>query len=391
MKILWIAGWYPNQTEPFAGDFVQRHAQAAGIYHDVTVLFVMRDAHSLVTNQTAVEESVHGRLKERKIYYALGIKPAMISRVISYLKYQSLLRKEIKRYIAENGKPDLIHFYIGMRTNVVGKWITGLNIPYVVSEQWTGFLKEGKPHFSELPSLYRKGWFSLMRQASGVHVVSNYLGNALQQLTGRDLPLTIIPNVVNTDIFFQERKEESKILKLVFVTSQLDYQKNTTDILYALSLLKQKGMDFTLDVFGPFQEEYIRLSVDLNIGNEVIIHGEKKQQELAVYFNRADALIIYSRFETFGCVIIEANACGTPVVASDIPVLHENIIDGINGIFVRSEDRIALAERLEWFAANRTIFNRGEIAAATAERYNYEKVGEMFAHWYNRITAKTDR
>ncbi|PZR25632.1 MAG: hypothetical protein DI535_17595 [Citrobacter freundii] len=389
MKVLWIVGWYPNQIEPFAGDFVQRHAQAVSIYQDVTVLFVTRDADRIVTNKTATIQKAEGRLKEKAIYYALDTKPAIFSKLNSLLKYQSLLKQEVKEYIAKNGKPDLIHFYINMRTNIIGKWIHKLGVPYVVSEQWTGFLKEGIPNFKNLPSLYRKGWISLMKNAAGVHVVSNYLGNALQQLTDTTLPLKLIPNVVNTAIFFPKRKEETEILKFAFVTSQLDYQKNTEDMFYALSLLKQKGKSFVLDVFGPLQEKYIALAVDLNISREVIVHGEKSQQELAGYFTQADALIIYSRFETFGCVIIEANACGTPVLASDIPVLHENITEGVNGVFAGSEDRRELAGRLEWLAENRSAFNREKIAAQTAAAYNYEKVGKMFADWYSQILTQT--
>ena len=389
MKILWIAGWYPNQTEPFAGDFVQRHAQAVSIYHDVTVLFVTRDADAHVAKDTAIEEFVHGQLRERKIYYTADAGPALISKAISYLKYQSLLRKEIKRYVAENGKPDLIHFYIGMRTNVIGRWITKLNIPFVVSEQWTGFLNEGVPNFKELPSLYRRGWLWLVNAAAGVHVVSACLGNALQQLTGAALPLKVIPNVVNTDIFFPGIKERTGILRFAYVTSQLDYQKNTEDILRALAVLKQNGRDFILDVFGPLQEKYTQLAVGLNIGNEVIIHGEKNQEELALHFSQADALIIYSRFETFGCVIIEANACGTPVVASDIPVMHENISDGVNGIFARPEDSAALAQRLEWLADHPSVFNREQIADFAASAYNYRTVGKVFSDWYTEILVRT--
>lgn len=391
MKILWIAGWYPNQIEPFAGDFVQRHAQAVSIYHDVTVLFVIRDAEKTVTNKTAIIQKTEGQLKEKAIYYALDTKPAALSKLNSFLKYQSILKQEVKEYIAEHGKPDLIHFYINMRTNIIGRWIRKLGIPYVASEQWTGFLKEGLPNFNGLPSLYRKGWISLMKNAAGVHVVSNYLGNALEQLTASTLPLKLIPNVVNTNIFFPKSKGETDTLKFAFVTSQLDYQKNTEDMFYALSFLKQKGKPFLLDVFGPLQEKYIKLAVDLNISSEVIVHGEKSQEELAGYFTQADALIIYSRFETFGCVIIEANACGTPVIASDIPVLHENITEGLNGIFARSEDRNALADRLEWLAENRFTFDRQKIADQAVAAYNYEKVGKMFAEWYSEILAQTKR
>ena len=39
-KILWLVSWYPNRNDKFDGDFIQRHARAAAIYHDVHVIFV---------------------------------------------------------------------------------------------------------------------------------------------------------------------------------------------------------------------------------------------------------------------------------------------------------------------------------------------------------------
>src|SRR5947207_14726844 len=39
-KILWLVSWYPNKTDPFDGDFIQRHAKVAALYHDIHVLFI---------------------------------------------------------------------------------------------------------------------------------------------------------------------------------------------------------------------------------------------------------------------------------------------------------------------------------------------------------------
>ena len=389
MNVLWIAGWYPNQTEPYSGDFVQRHAQAASLYHTITVLFITRDAGGIATRDIRVENTIQGTLNERKIYYYSRLASIpLVGKIFSYLKYESLLKKELKKYFAENGKPDLIHFYIGMRAGAIGTWVRKLKVPYVVSEQWTGFLPEGQPHFNTLPSLFKTGWRSLIHNASGIHAVSAPLENAIRQLTNTNLKIALIPNVVNTAIFFPVNKSSDNVLKLVHITSLLDYQKNTKDILLALALLKQRSILFHLDVFGLVKPEYRDLVATLGISNEVLFHNEKSQEELASYFSQADSLIIYSRFETFGCVIIEALACGTPVIASDIAVLHENIENGRDGLFAKAEDPQALAERLAWLATNRSVFKRDEIAKGCAAKYNYQTVGKMFADWYKEVLAK---
>jgi len=134
MNVLWIAGWYPNQTEPYSGDFVQRHAQAASLYHTITVLFVTRDAGGIATRDIRIENAKQGALSERKVYYYSRLASVpLVGKIFSYLKYESLLKKELKKYFAENGKPDLIHFYIGMRAGAIGTWVRKLSVPYVVS------------------------------------------------------------------------------------------------------------------------------------------------------------------------------------------------------------------------------------------------------------------
>lgn len=392
MKALWIAGWYPDKIEPYSGDFVQRHAQAVSLFHDVTVIFARRDAEAMVTQDERTEENSDGNLKEKRIYY--HIKPGLLpvwDKIISFRKYQSVLKREIEQYIKKNGKPDIIHFHIGMRTGVLTEWVKRLGIPYVVSEHWTGFLDEAKPNFHELPGLLKRNWKALIGNAAGVHVVSAYSEAAITRLVRHSISFVIIPNVVNTTIFFPEPKEVSDILRLVFVTSGLELQKNIKDTLLALSLLKQEQVPFRMDIFGPVPAEYHQLALSSGISKEVIFHGEKGQEELAFYFRKADGLIIYSRFENSPCVIIESFVSGTPVIASDITPLHETIEEGRNGLFVKGEDPSALAGSLLWLAGNKSIFDRNTIAQNAASAYNYETVGKMFSAWYKDLLGRRNK
>ena len=112
------------------------------------------------------------------------------------------------------------------------------------------------------------------------------------------------------------------------------------------------------------------------------------QQQLSELIGQSLSLILYSSYETFGCVIIEANACGIPVVVSDIPVFHETVEEGFNGFFVKRNDPEALAERMITMIKNRSLFNSDAIAKKTASLYNYETVGKKFSDWYVEILSK---
>ena len=109
------------------------------------------------------------------------------------------------------------------------------------------------------------------------------------------------------------------------------------------------------------------------------------QQVLSKQVQQSDALILYSRFETFGCVLIEANACGIPVIVSNLDVFHEIIEEGINGLFVEGENPVALAEKIKYFIAQKNNFNKNAIASYAAEKYNFKKAGQQFMELYARL------
>ena len=103
---------------------------------------------------------------------------------------------------------------------------------------------------------------------------------------------------------------------------------------------------------------------------------------------QADALVLYSRFETFGCVLIEANACGIPVLVSDIEVFHELVENQVNGVFVRGDDPRALADAMLSLILKQDSFNSAQIALAVSEKYNFKNVGKQFAACYNSVSGK---
>jgi len=390
MKVLWITGWYPNRTEPFAGDFVQRHAQAISSFCDVGVLHIVRTTDKEITSTVLREEFISGALEEKIVYYAVKKNYfSAVEKLASYRIFIRLVKEGIQKYIQEEGKPDVIHFYIGMRLGKVAEWVKNeLNIPYVVTEQWTGFLEEAKPKFIQLPKHFQSGWKKMIRDANAVTAVSHYLGNAIKRIAGSDKPVVVIPNVVNTDLFFYEEQKEKDICRFVHICGD-DYQKNSADIIKAFEELQKKNVGFELAVFGPSSNNLENLAKELNI--PVHFKQEVSQMELSEYMRHSDALILYSRYETFGCVLIEANACGLPVIATDIPVIKETIEEGRNGILVEKERPEMLAQKIIEFINNRRTFNKKDISGTTSARYNYKKVGEQFFLLYQQLVNESKR
>jgi len=387
MKILWLASWYPNRCSPFNGDFIKRHAEAVSLFEEVRVIYVIRDSTGAVTKDVLTEETVQDKLTETIIYYYSPKYPFFFDKLFSERKYRQLYKQAVRNYIQKNGKPGLVHVHVAMKAGIIALWIKRtMAIPFVVSEHWSGFLDEARERFDQLPFYFRLLWKKIMRKTAGCSTVSQYLGSAVQNRFPF-IETKVIPNVVNTSIFYPADGEK-RALKFIHI-SGLDELKNPREIIEAFRIVWDKYPDAVLEVFGSTSKEIVQFSDSLQLAGKVKFHEEVPQQLLVAELNQSVALILYSSYETFGCVLIEANACGVPVIVSDIPVFHENIQESINGFFVKSHDPVALADKMIWAIENRPLIDSRAVAAMTGSKFSYRKVGEQFSNWYKEISARS--
>lgn len=389
MKVLWLASWYPHKMSPHNGDFIQRHAKAVTAYHDVDVFFVVRDKDGIVTKNEHREKFRSMNFRERIAYYFVpkGL-PKFLQSVYSQWKYERLFRQQIHDYFERNPRPELVHVHVGMKAGRMAQWLKRrYNIPYVITEHWTGFLPESEAGFEILPPYLQRKWKELAHGAIGLSAVSSYLADNMKKKLELTAPVKVIPNVVDTEIFHPATRHYKRDTQFIHI-SGLYYQKNFDAILQAFSKVKESNPGFQLKVYGPVKEEYKALVKQLGLDKQVSLHHEIDQEYLATYVQQSDALVLYSRYETFGCVLIEANAAGVPAIVSDIPVFHEIIREGENGVFVKGESPDELAKAILHFMSQPNSFDPQAISAAAAARYNYTLIGKQISDWYEEVLAQ---
>lgn len=387
MKILWLASWYPNRCSPFNGDFIKRHAEAVSLFEEIQVICVIRDSTGSVTKDVLTEEAAQDKLTETIIYYYSPKYPFFFDKLFSERKYRQLYKEAVRNYTSKNGKPDLVHVHVAMKAGVIALWLKRtMAVPFVISEHWSGFLDEAREKFEQLPFYFRSLWKKVMRKADGCSTVSQYLGSAVKNKFPF-IETVIIPNVVNTAIFYPSEVEREP-LKFIHI-SGLDDLKNPKEIMEAFKIVLDKYPNTVLEVFGSTKKAIVDFSDSLQLTGKVRFHEEVPQQQLASELNQSVALILYSSYETFGCVLIEANACGVPVIVSDIPVFHENVQEPLNGFFVKPHDPVALAEKMIWAIKNRPLVNSKAVTAMTGSKFSYSVVGKQFSNWYKEIIAKS--
>ncbi|MGE5333902.1 MAG: glycosyltransferase [Nitrososphaerota archaeon] len=138
----------------------------------------------------------------------------------------------------------------------------------------------------------------------------------------------------------------------------------------------------------PEVERLRQRAADLGLAERVRLPGAVPQQDLGRYYHAADAVVVSSRYESFGLVAVEALASGTPVVASAAGGLTSIVQDGSNGLLVRWRDPRAFAERLDEILADDAL--RARLAAnarASVERFGWQRIGDDVRALYQELTA----
>ncbi|HZD18268.1 MAG TPA: glycosyltransferase, partial [Actinomycetota bacterium] len=121
------------------------------------------------------------------------------------------------------------------------------------------------------------------------------------------------------------------------------------------------------------------LATALGVGERVMFFPPQPQSRLADFYAAADVVHVPSRSESFGLVALEAQACGTPVVAAAVGGLRHIVDDGVTGHLVEGHDPGDHADRLLTVLADRARARRmGDAGVARSFRFSWDvTVGRM--------------
>jgi L-malate glycosyltransferase len=385
-NILWLTEWLPTSLAPYSGDGIERRAMAASLYNDITIVFVKKKP-GLRFGKVVTEERIYNEHCRAIIYYYPSI--AKLSRLLDFFLsnyyFIRLHGKGIKNAEKKYGKPAGIQVNVAMKNGIIAlyyKWLR--HIHYIVVEGWSLFLPEAKPKFKDENWLFRFLAQKVFKQASLLITISNHLGKAICEEV-IDMPYQIIPSVVDKNIFFPVEKPPTlDVFRFIHISS-LDYPKNFEQVLQAVKMVAAKKYKIELLVHGPDREELKKMVSELGLQNCVVFRMEAPQTELAASMRLSQALILYSRYETFGNVIIEANACGLPVIVSDYPTFGEIVIDGVTGLTASVDNPQMLAEKMIYLIENYQTFNQSLIKQLTIEKYSYDVIGKLFDDVYRKV------
>jgi glycosyltransferase involved in cell wall biosynthesis len=200
-----------------------------------------------------------------------------------------------------------------------------------------------------------------------------------------------IPNGVDTDRFrpgldgsaVRERHGIAPGAPLAVFVGALDrphYFKGLPGLQEAVAWLPQASVLVVGD--GALRATYERQASELGIADRVHFAGRVSDEELPLHYAAADVTVLPSvtRGEAFGLVLVEAMACGRPVVATSLPGVRTVVRDGVTGLLAEPGSVAELAAKLQELLANRAESARmGAAARKDVEaRFGWGRIAEQW-------------
>ena len=125
------------------------------------------------------------------------------------------------------------------------------------------------------------------------------------------------------------------------------------------------------------------------IGNRVVFTGRRSRELLKLYYSAADAFVTTPWYEPFGITPLEAMACGTPVIGSNVGGIKYSVVDNETGFLVPPNEPDALAQRLARLCSNRRLAKRlaRDAARRAKARFTWRAVARSIAALYEDVES----
>ena len=302
------------------------------------------------------------------------------------------LAPEIKK-VLEREKFDIIHLhepFMPMLCSAVLRFSDAMNIG--TFHAW-----DGKPGYSWGKPISTWMIKRRLHKLAGRIAVSNMAMSYAQKNIPGDY--VIIPNGIDTEFFSPDVKpleEYSDGKKNILFQGRLERRKGAIYLIKAFYDVKREIPDSRLIIGGPgtrLRKPYEKWVKNHGLEKDVIFLGYVAEEDLPRLFKTAD---IYcspaTSRESFGIVLLEGMAVGTPVVASNIDGYNSVITHNLDGMLVPPRDTESLTRTLISVLKDESLRQRISAGAIkTAQKYSWEKVGERVYDFYIQSLNKSTR
>lgn len=159
--------------------------------------------------------------------------------------------------------------------------------------------------------------------------------------------LSIVPNCVDHGVYRDLEQPEASI-PIIGHLGRLKKYKSTDHLLKAFKIVRLEAPNAQLHIVGDgdFRWELQRLANELDIADAVQFKGFVGKEQKISLLNQMRVAVNCSAKEGWGLTVIEANACGVPVIASDVPGLRDSVLDEKTGLLYEYGNIEQLAQKI---------------------------------------------
>ena len=376
--------------------------QLAEAYYDIDVFTRWEDP--------ALEQVINWLPHVRVIHIKAG--PMQYVRKEELLPYMTAFRRNMMRFMEEeNINYDLIHANFFMSALVAAELKEIMDIPFVTTFHALGHVRriyqKEQDSFPEERLLIEKETACL---ADAVIAECPQDKEDLMQYCGvKASKITIIPCGFNPSEFFPVNRSLARRLVSIdtneFTILQLGRmvpRKGVDNVIQALAQLKSTGQKASLVIVGgetdqpdpslcPEIRRLMQIAKKEKVAAFVSFVGRKDRHLLKYYYSAADVFVTTPWYEPFGITPLEAMACGTPVIGSNVGGIKFTVKDGETGYLVPPKDPTALAFKIAMLQSNTALLKRMQSNALkwVHQSFTWKKVATSVAALYEKVLADT--
>jgi len=371
LRVWFVPQWYPHAgSNGVSGVFNRELVRAVSPYVDVRVLYLLTDTSKRLPSvrwEHFVDEGVPTTICR------IGTSPIPKT---SRLTWMWMLYRMILKSRRSVGVPDVWHAQDDTSW-VVGHVAMRVGRPFVVSQHWTKILKGELPWYEK--PLYRL----VFSKAAGILTPDREAEERYRSL-GLQGKIYWLPNAYDTRVFYPSDGYREKILVHV---SGFSPQKRVGDILRAFASVRRRIGDARLILIGEGEgrAKYERMAAALLPERSFVFTGFLPKEDIARWLRRARGFVYPSSFETFGCALMEALACGTPAVTTPISGIRTVVSNSGDALFVRVGDIEALADAMWRLLEGKHSIDTLKVAKKMQSTYSYEAVGRRLYELYLKL------
>ncbi len=373
MNVVFLCGYPFEENRYGVAEHVfqiTRHIRSIGQEHTCHIISM----HNRTAHWEAAPRLWVHTIQRKPLYYAL---PFLAVRAI-----QDIIQKI---------KPDIIHLHGTTPPYVwaAGQMAGSMPVLVTIHGDLNAETRFKRPlewlwaHILSLPLLN----YALLR-IKNVITCSEYARAELQQRAPRRL--FVIPNGVDLEHYLQAEADAQRSQPYILYMGGLRTIKGVDLLIRAFAQIRRHFDDIELIIAGDGPEEKTlkRMTSELNLGSRVcflgFVGGEKKLSLL----QQASLMVIPSRFESFPIGLLEALACGTPLVAARVGGIQDIIHPGENGWLFEPENVDDLTEKMNEALHNpekRAVYRQNGLK--TAAGYSWENVARQTLQTYRQCIA----